>query len=72
MVVDSYVWRMCVQSQLVDAAHLVLTTLNSAASACLQGATFSVVVVDEAAQGTDHNAHMLQEQETARYVWSSC
>ncbi|KAG5189840.1 AAA domain-containing protein, partial [Tribonema minus] len=42
------------ESELLDAAHLVFTTLNSSGLPCLQGSrAFNVVVVDEAAQGVE-------------------
>jgi senataxin len=46
--------KISLEAELLDAAHIVFTTLNSAALPCLQGcAQFTVVVVDEAAQGVE-------------------
>jgi senataxin len=46
--------RISLEAEMLDAAHIVFTTLNSSALPCLQGcAQFTVVVVDEAAQGVE-------------------
>ena len=42
--------RQSIEASIIDGAHLVFTTLNSAGHPCLEGARFSCVVIDEAAQ----------------------
>ena len=42
--------RQSIEASIIDGAHLVFTTLNSAGHPCLEGATFTCAVIDEAAQ----------------------
>jgi len=52
--VDDFQVRQNLETSIIDAAHLVFTTLNSAGSASLaNGGRFSVVVTDEAAQAIE-------------------
>jgi hypothetical protein len=42
--------RQSIEASIIDGAHLVFTTLNSAGHPCLEGSKFSCLVIDEAAQ----------------------
>jgi hypothetical protein len=42
--------RLALETSVIDEAHIVFTTLNSSGHPCLEGSSFNVAIIDEAAQ----------------------